>query len=86
MFKVQRKQCSTCIYKKQSPLDLKKLEDEIRDNYGGFNGHRICHHTKDVCCAGFWARWKDKFQLGQLVQRFDCVEFVDEDIENGTCK
>ena len=78
-FKVQKKSCSTCIYRKDSPLDLKKLEDDVRDNYGGFKGHRVCHHSNDVCCRGFWNKNKDKFQLGQIAQRLNFVEFVEVD-------
>lgn len=90
MFKVQKTQCSTCIYRPDSPLDLEKLEAEIADPYGGFKGHRICHHSDDVCCSGFWARHKNEFQLGQVAQRLQGVEFVvcdtlssKKDIENG---
>ncbi len=80
MFKVQKTPCATCIYRKDSSLDLKKLESDIKDNYGGFKGYRICHHSKDACCRGFWARHKDKFQLGQIAQRLGLVRFVKEDI------
>lgn len=80
MFSVQNKMCSTCIYRKDSPLDLEKLEGEIADGYGGFSGHRICHHSNNVCCRGFWDRHKDKFQVGQVAQRLGLVEFVNEDI------
>lgn len=79
-FKVQSRSCSTCIYKKDSPLDLKRLEDVIRDRHGGFKGHRICHHSKDLCCRGFWNKHKDKFQAGQIAQRLNLVEFVSMDI------
>lgn len=82
MFKVRRTQCSTCIYRPDSPLDLEVLEGQISDGYGGFNGHRICHHTSggnSACCAGFWARHKDKFQMGQIAQRFGMVQLVDTD-------
>lgn len=78
-FKVQRSQCATCIYRPDSPLDLQALEAAVADNYGGFTGHRICHHSKDACCAGFWARHKDKFALGQIAQRLNGVEFVQDD-------
>ena len=79
MFKVQKKACSTCIYRKDSALDLAVLEDQVRDKYGGFKGHRICHHSKDVCCRGFWNRHKDKFQMGQIAQRLKMVLFVTVD-------
>jgi len=82
MLKVQSRACSTCIYRKDSPLDLNKLEADIADKYmpGYFKGHRICHHSKDVCCRGFWNRHKDKFTLGQIAQRLGFVQFVNIDI------
>lgn len=79
MFRVQKKRCATCIYRKDSPLDLKKLEAEITDPYGGFSGYRICHHSEDVCCRGFWDRWKNHFAAGQVAQRLKFVEFVHVD-------
>jgi hypothetical protein len=78
-FKVQSRQCSTCIYRKDSPLNLEALEAQIADPYMGFKGHRICHHSKDVCCRGFWNRHKNEFQAGQIAQRLNCVEFVTVD-------
>lgn len=78
-FKVQRKPCSTCIYRKNSPLDIRKLERDVADNYGGFKGYRVCHHSKDACCRGFWSRHKDKFAIGQIAQRLGWVRFVTED-------
>ena len=80
MFRVQRKPCSTCIYRKNSPLDLARLEAQVRDRRGDFSGHRVCHHSKDACCAGFWNAHKDEFQLGQVSQRLGMVEFVDDDV------
>lgn len=78
-FKVMAAQCETCIYRKDSPLNLKKLEADIADKYGGFNGFRICHHSSKTCCRGFWNRHKDKFALGQIAQRLGFVEFVKGD-------
>jgi hypothetical protein len=80
MFKVQRKQCSTCIYRKDSTLDLESLEAAVRDKYGGFKGHRTCHHSQDACCAGFWKRHKWKFTAGQIAQRLGLVLFVQDDV------
>ncbi len=77
--KVQKVACSTCIYRKDSPLSIKKLEADVADKYGGFKGYRICHHSKDVCCRGFWNRHKNEFALGQIAQRLKLVEFVDVD-------
>lgn len=81
MFKVQKKACSTCIYRKDSLLDIKVLEAQVADKYGGFKGHRICHHSKDVCCRGFWNKNKDRFQAGQVAQRLGMVQFVSVDTQ-----
>ncbi len=81
MFKVQNRACSTCIYRKDSALDIKKLEQQIADDHleGFFKGHRVCHHSDDVCCRGFWNRHKDKFTLGQIAQRLGLVRYVTVD-------
>lgn len=76
--KVCSRQCPTCIYRPDSLFDLKKLEAQIADPYmaGFFKGHRVCHHTKDACCRGFWNKHKDSFALGQVAQRMNVVIFV----------
>lgn len=86
MLKVQRVQCATCIYRPDSSLDIRKLERQIADPRmkGHFKGARLCHHgsnrrSKGVICAGFWARHKDHFDVGQLAQRLNFVEFVTVD-------
>ena len=77
--RVQRHRCRTCIYRKNSPLDIAALEDEIRDPGDGFRGYRVCHQSDTACCSGFWDKHKDEFRAGQLAQRLDLVEFVDDD-------
>jgi hypothetical protein len=79
-FDVQAKPCATCIYRKDSPLDLRKLEAAVADKYGGFHGYRVCHHSKSACCRGFWNRHRDQFALGQIAQRLGLVRFVKDDI------
>lgn len=83
-FKVQRRLCVTCIYRPDSPLDIKKLENDVADPRmpGYFVGHRECHHAvkgSNVCCRGFWNKHKNHFTAGQLAQRLNVVEFVDVD-------
>lgn len=78
-FKVQKRMCTTCIYRPDSPLDLEKLERDVADGHGGFRGHRICHHSTDVCCRGFWEAHKNNFPMGQIAQRLNMVEFVHVD-------
>jgi hypothetical protein len=72
--KVQRRQCETCIFN-WSPEHLAALLDAIRDPKmaGHFRGYRICHHSRDAVCAGFWARHRDNFDLGQIAQRLGFV-------------
>lgn len=83
-FKVQSQRCSTCIYRKDSPLDLKELENQIRDPKmeGFFRTYRVCHHAPNrsgVCCRGFWDHHKDHFAMGQVAQRLGLVAFVTVD-------
>ena len=85
LLQVQSKQCSTCIYRVESPLDVAKLEAQCADPRmeGFFEKFRECHHAKrgsGVCCRGFWNRHKDRFTLGQLAQRLDSVEYVDSEV------
>lgn len=82
MLRVQRRQCSTCIYRPDSSLDIKNLEAQIADPRmeGHFRGSRVCHHSKDAVCAGFWARHCDNYDAGQLAQRLNLVVLVDDDV------
>lgn len=79
MFEVQDKQCRTCIYFGSSPLDINRLEAQVKDPHVGFKAHRVCHHSKTACCRGFWNRHKDEFPLGQIAQRLGMVRFVSHD-------
>lgn len=83
-FEVQSEMCASCIYRPDSPLDIKALEAQIADPRmdGFFSGYRACHHASNkraVCCRGFWNRHKDHFQVGQLAQRLGFVSFVKVD-------
>ncbi len=81
MFQVQKHPCATCIYRTDAPLNLAKIEADIADPHmdGFFLGYRVCHHSKDACCAGFWRKYHDAFALGQLAQRLDLVGHVTVD-------
>ena len=72
-FLVMGEACASCIYRNDSPMDLAYLENQVRDNYGGFSGYRICHKHDEACCRGFWNRHKDDFDLGQIAQRLGVV-------------
>lgn len=81
-FEIQSRQCATCIYRADSPLDWKVLEAQIADPrmQGHFAGFRVCHHSKTACCRGFWNRHKDNFNAGQLAQRLGLVVEVEHDV------
>jgi len=79
-FVVQRSMCATCIFRDDSLLDLAKLLNDIADSHGGFRGYRICHHSRDACCAGFWARHRNEFPMGQIAQRLGMVTLVNDDV------
>lgn len=81
MLDVQARACATCIYRKDSALDLVKLEADVADPRmpGFFTGYQICHHSTTACCRGFWNRHKWKFSLGQVAQRLGLVRFVTHD-------
>jgi hypothetical protein len=79
--------CASCIYKPDSPLDVKRLEAQIADRFmpGFFSGFRACHHATGrkaggrIVCRGFWNKHRDHFTGGQLAQRLNLVQFVDVD-------
>ena len=77
-FKVRKTACPTCIYSKDSPLDLDKLESDVQDRYGAYMGWRVCHYHEDVCCRGFWNRHQDEFTLGRMAKTLGCVEYTDD--------
>ena len=79
-FKVQDHMCSSCIYRPDSPLDLGGLEHDAQQQ----DSWRICHHSDDVCCRGFWDRHKNGFNMGRIAQRLNMVEFVDVDTSAST--
>jgi hypothetical protein len=79
-FPVMARPCKTCIYRKDSPLDLAKLENDVRDPHMGFKGFRVCHSQKrngKACCRGFWNRHKWEFAAGQIAQRLGLVAYVE---------
>jgi len=78
-FKVQASQCATCIYRADSPLDVRKLEADITEEYGAIVGWRICHHSMEVCCRGFYDQHKTSCAAIRVAQLIDGVSFVDVD-------
>lgn len=81
MLEVRDSACSTCIYRRDNPLDLARLEAEVADPNcaGHFHTFRACHHHAPATrvCRGFWNRHRDRFSLGQVAQRLNAVRFTD---------
>ena len=80
-FRVRATACDTCIYRQDMHFDLAKLEGQVQDSLGYFEGWRECHHppegeTEGVCCRGYWNRHKDDFPVGQVAQRLGQIVFV----------
>lgn len=86
--RVQEKQCKTCVYLPNSPIRAEDLEERLIDPRmeGHFTGFRICHSSRTACCAGFWKKHKDHFDFGQLAQRLNWVEFVQDDVPTAISK
>lgn len=81
MFEVQKRACSSCIFRKENAGMLPRLLKQIEDPRmpGHFKGYRQCHHSRSACCRGFWNRFKNRFDLGQIAQRLGLVKFVEHD-------
>ena len=86
---VRGTQCATCIYRPECVLDVKRLENEVRNRHGGMEGFRICHtetfagEKRKVCCRGFWDRWKTKSAVLRTARALSAmgaarVRFTDE--------
>lgn len=76
---VMSRACDTCIFRKDLHWDLESLLAEVRDPHaeGHFKSYRACHHKGEgqdtAVCRGFWNRYRDDFDLGQLAQRLGLV-------------
>lgn len=80
--KIRKTACHTCIYRPDSPLDLAKLEREVKDRYGCFVGYRLCHHHLNdddgVVCRGFFAKHGMKVTKIRLAKILGILRFTNE--------
>ena len=76
--KTRQSQCSTCIYREDSPLDLAALESEIRDKRmpEHFSGWRACHtdRSNETICEGFRARHGENCTPIQIASRLGLIK------------
>jgi hypothetical protein len=79
MFKVCKGQCDQCLFSDNRIVSLKRAQQIIKkcmkeDSF--FRCHKEVKGEK-ICCRGFWNNFKDRFNLGRIVQRLGGPEFVD---------
>lgn len=71
--KVQKSKCNQCLFSDNFVVKNNRRRREIitdalkRDTY--FQCHKGTIAGVDVCCRGFWDAYKDRFNLGRIVQR-----------------
>jgi len=77
-FKVKKKMCDQCLYT-QNKIVSDERKESLLDGIEAKGGHFICHKAsiagEDTCCKGFYDN--NDFQLKQVAQRLNVVEFVD---------
>lgn len=81
-FKIQTKQCDQCLFSRRRIVTAARFKNIIRDcTQLGNEKHFVCHKASlkgdSVCCRGFWDKYKNNFQLGQVAQRLNLVEEVE---------
>ena len=71
-FNVRKRPCRTCGYRKNSGLDVEKMESTFKKEGNDFVEWLKCHTELDqgkggICCRGFWNKNKHNFPLGKIV-------------------
>jgi hypothetical protein len=73
LFKVQKKQCNQCLFGPNKIVSDARRRQIIKDcveedTY--FNCHKgTIKGIDSLCCRGFWDAFKDRFNLGRVIQR-----------------
>lgn len=83
-FKVNKEQCSTCIFGANSPLAEGRL-NYYKKEWEKKDTHQECHHAtaqeKNIVCKGYFdAAMKGAVNMGQLMRiagRLNVIEFVE---------
>lgn len=77
---VQSKKCDQCLFSKNLIVSEKRREQIIQRCIAN-DKYFVCHKgslvSRDVCCRGFWDNFKDRFNLGRIVQRLNMVREVE---------
>lgn len=78
MFKVQKTHCDQCLFTPQRIVTRARAREIVADCLAKdtfFNCHKTQLEGSDeqVCCAGYWAKYKDQFNMGRIAQRLGAV-------------
>ncbi len=79
-FKVQKRQCNQCLFSENRVVSQKRAESIIKECIRDdtfFQCHKGTLKNQDICCRGFWDNFKDRFNLGRVVQRIGGPQFVE---------
>ena len=78
MFKVQQKQCNECLFSSNRIVSKDRSRQIIRDTVMN-NSYFICHKASmqidDVCCRGWYDRFKT--QPIRMAKALKIVKFVE---------
>ena len=79
--KVRKTACDQCLFSKNRIVWAVRKNNILRsclkeDSY--FICHKATIEEQDICCRGYWDRFKDQFNLGRIVQRLGGPEFTYE--------
>lgn len=71
--KVQKEKCSECLFGPNKIVSDGRREAIIKDCVKR-DTFFVCHKgtligMSDLCCRGFWDGFKDRFNLGRIIQR-----------------
>jgi hypothetical protein len=79
--KIQKNKCSQCLFSKNKIVSNNRMKSII--NACIYNDtFFICHKTQvtgsneQICCRGFWDKYKNNFNLGRISQRLGTVQEV----------
>ena len=80
MFKVGRNPCKQCLLSKNKIVSDERRAEILKECLSS-GTHFICHKAsiddKDICCAGFFAKFKNDIPKIQIFERLGMIKKVD---------
>lgn len=79
---IQKAKCDQCLFTKNMVVKNNTRRTEIIKSALNNDTYFICHKSSiasngDVCCRGFWDKFKNDFNLGRIAQRLNFVNEVE---------